>query len=85
MNLKRMLRMSSIASGIGVAGIFGATIATANAAPTPCGAQTCPPGSQSAGPTVKLGHHQRKEVAKQAEKQAKGKQEVAPASTSHTH
>jgi hypothetical protein len=81
MNLKRILRMSSIASGVGVAGVFGATIAAANAAPTPCTAQTCAPRSQAAGPTVKLDHHERKEVAKQA----KGKQAVTPASTTHTH
>ena len=35
MNLKRMLRVSSIAAGVGVAGVFGTTIAAASAAPVP--------------------------------------------------
>jgi hypothetical protein len=60
MNLKRMLRVSSISAGVGVAGIFGTTIATA--APAPCTAQACAPDSQSAGSTAQLGYHQRKEV-----------------------
>jgi hypothetical protein len=34
---------------------------------------------------VKLDHHQRKEAGKQAEKQTKGKQQVTPATTRHTH
>jgi hypothetical protein len=81
MNVKHMLRVSLIAAGISVAGLFGTGIATANAAPATCStAQQC-----AAGPTVKLNHHQRKEVGKQAEKQAKGKQEVTPASTRHVH
>jgi hypothetical protein len=64
MNLKRILRVSSLSAGVGVAGIFGTTIATANAAPVMCTAQACAPGSQSAGPTAQLNHHQRKEVGK---------------------
>jgi hypothetical protein len=64
MNLKRMLRVSSLSAGVGVAGIFGTTIATANAAPAMCAAQACASGSQSAGPTVQLDRHQRKEVGK---------------------
>lgn len=82
MNLKYMLCASSIAAGIGVAGLFGAGIATANAAPDTCGAsaQQCASGS-----TVKLDHHQRKEVGKQAKKESKGKQEVTPASSGHVH
>jgi hypothetical protein len=35
MNLKRMLRVSSIAAGVGVAGVFGTTIAAGSAAPVP--------------------------------------------------
>lgn len=35
MNLKRMLRVSSIAAGVGVAGVFGTTIAVSSAAPVP--------------------------------------------------
>jgi hypothetical protein len=81
MNLKRALCASSIAAGVGVAGLFGTAIATANAAPA-----TCSSSAQcAAGPSVKLDHHQRKEVGKQAKKEAKGKQEVTPASASHLH
>jgi hypothetical protein len=82
MNLTRALCASSIAAGIGIAGLFGTTIATANAAPATCGGsgQQC-----AASSTVKLDHHQRKEVGKQAKKEAKGKQEVTPASASHVH
>jgi hypothetical protein len=61
MNLKRMLRVSSLSAGVGVAGIFGTTIATANAAPAMCTAQASAPGSQLAGSAVRLDHHQRKE------------------------
>jgi hypothetical protein len=76
MNLKRTLCASSIAAGVGFAGLFGTAIATANAAPSTCSsAQEC-----GAGPTVKLDNHQRKEVGKQAKKDAKGKQQVTPQS-----
>lgn len=61
MNLKRMLRVSSLSAGVGVAGIFGTTIATANAAPAMCAAQASASGSQLASPTARLDHHQRKE------------------------
>jgi hypothetical protein len=82
MNLKCTLCASSIAAGIAVAGLFGTGIAMANAVPGTCGAsaQQCASGS-----TVKLDHHQRKEVGKQAKKDAKGKQEVTPASSGHVH
>jgi hypothetical protein len=82
MDLKRTLCASAIAAGIGVAGLFGTGIAAANAAPAECtgSAQQC-----GAGPTVKLDHHQRKEVGKQAKKDAKGKQEVTRATTGHRH
>jgi hypothetical protein len=54
----------------------------ANAAPVPISSSV----QQGAdGPTVKLDHHQRKEVGKQARKDAKGKQQVTPASTRHAH
>jgi hypothetical protein len=33
MNLKRMLRVSSIAAGVGVSGVFGTTIAASSVAP----------------------------------------------------
>jgi hypothetical protein len=35
MNLKRMLRVSSIAAGVGVAGVFGTTIAATGSHPAP--------------------------------------------------
>jgi hypothetical protein len=82
MNIKRTLCASSIAAGIGVAGLLGTGIAVANAAPVPISSSV----QQGAdGPTVKLDHHQRKEVGKQARKDAKGKQQVTPASTRHAH
>jgi hypothetical protein len=59
MNLKRMLRVSSLFAGVGVAGIFGTTIA--NAAPAMCTAQASAPGSQLAGPAVRLDHHQQQD------------------------
>jgi hypothetical protein len=82
MDLNRTPCASAIAAGIGVAGLFGTGIAAANAAPAACSgsAQQC-----EAGPTVKLSHHQRKEVGKQAKKEAKGRQEVTPATTGHFH
>jgi hypothetical protein len=82
MNLKRALCASSIAAGIGVAGLLGSGIAMANAAPAPFSSSK---QQDAAGPTVKLDHHQRKEVGKQAKKEAKGKQEVTPASAGHVH
>jgi hypothetical protein len=82
MNLKHALCASSIAAGIGLAGLLGTGIATANAAPATFSSST---QQGTAGPTVKLDHHQRKEVGKQAKKQAKGKQEITPASTRHAH
>jgi hypothetical protein len=82
MNWKYTVCASSIAAGIGVAGLFSAGIATANVAPGTCSAsvQQC-----AFGPTVKLDHHQRKEISKQAKKAAKGKQVVTPASSGHVH
>jgi hypothetical protein len=84
MNIKRTLCASSIAAGIGMAGLLGTGIAVANAAPAP--APLSGSVQQGAdGPTVKLDHHQRKEVGKQARKDAKGKQQITPASTRHAH
>jgi hypothetical protein len=73
MNLKRVLGMSSIAAGIGMAGIFGAT-ATANAAPATCTAspQTCSIISQAPGAGANLTHHQQKELDKIAKKAQQG-------------
>jgi hypothetical protein len=82
MNIKRTLCASSIAAGIGVAGLLGTGIAVANAGPVPI-SRSVQQGAD--GPTVKLDHHQRKEVGKQARKDAKGKQQVTPASTRHVH
>lgn len=82
MNLTRTLCASLIAAGIGVAGLLGTGIATANAAPATFSSSA---QQGAAGPSVKLDHHQRKEVGKQAKKQARGEQEVTPASTGHFH
>jgi hypothetical protein len=64
MNLNRMLRVSSIAAGVGVAGVFGTTIAAASSVPGPRTAQACAPGSRSAGPPAKRDRRQRKAVGK---------------------
>jgi hypothetical protein len=82
MNLTRTLCASTIAAGIGLAGLLGTGIATATAAPTTFSSTT---QQGAGGGTVKLDHHQRKEVGKQAKKQAKGKQEITPASSGHLH
>lgn len=82
MNLKPALCASLIAAGLGAAGLLGTGIAAANATPAPFSSSV---QQDAAGPTVKLDHHQRKEVGKQAKKQAKGKQQITPASTRHTH
>ena len=73
MNLKRMLCASTLATSVGLAGLLGTGIATANAAPDPK-----PP----APATVKLDHHQRKEVLKQENKQLKHPQQITPAASS---
>jgi hypothetical protein len=74
MNLKRMLRVSSLAAGISVAGVFGTTVATANAAPAACTSspQACSIISKASGSGVNLSHHQQKEVDKLAKKAAQG-------------
>lgn len=69
-----MLCASSIAAGVGLAGLVSGGIATANAAPAPGispvatskGAPVPAPG-----PSVKLDHHDRKKVVKQDKKQLK--------------
>jgi hypothetical protein len=70
MNLKRILRVSSMAAGIGFAGVFGTTVATANAAPAACtsSSQACSIISKASGAGVNLDHHQRKEVDKLVKK-----------------
>ena len=72
MNLKRMLCASSLATGVGLAGLLGTGIATAKAAPDPK-----PPTPA----TVKL-DHQRKEVLKQENKQLKHPQQISQAAAS---
>jgi hypothetical protein len=84
MNIKQTLCASSIAAGIGLTGLLGTGIAVASAAPAPAPLSSSAQ-QDAAGPTVKLDHHQRKEVGKQARKGAKGKQQITPASTRHTH
>lgn len=72
MKLTRILCASSVATGIGLAGLLGAGLATANAAPAPGGAAGhAGPGVQQVGDKIKPTHHQKKEIGKQAEKQAK--------------
>jgi hypothetical protein len=74
MHLKRILRVSSIAVGIGVAGAFGITVAAANAASAACTSSpdACSIISKASGAGVNLDHHQRKEVDKLVKKAAKG-------------
>ena len=72
MNLKHALGLSSIAAGIGVAGVFGTT--AANAAPAACTAspQACSIISQAPGAGANLTHHQQKELDKIAKKATQG-------------
>ena len=74
MNLKRILRVSSLAVGIGVAGAFGITAADANAAPGACTGtpQACSIISKASGAGVNLNHHERKQVDKLVKKMTKG-------------
>ncbi|OBI48064.1 hypothetical protein A5707_18295 [Mycobacterium kyorinense] len=74
MDAKRILCASAIATGVGVAGLFGSGIAMANAAPAP----GISPVATSKGapapapnPSIKLDHHDRKKVVKQDKKQLK--------------
>ncbi len=72
MNAKSLLRVSLLALGIGLAGFFGVGMATANAAPA--ASATSPhstPDVHSASSKIKPTHHQKKEIGKSAEKQAK--------------
>jgi hypothetical protein len=73
MNLRRALYVCSIAAGVGVAGLFGTGIATANAAPTPGNTPfaTSKEPTPQPGTDVKLDHHDRKKVAKQEKKELK--------------
>jgi hypothetical protein len=74
MNLTRVLRVSSVAAGIAVAGVFGITAATANAAPAQCTAspQACSIISQAPDADVNLTHHQQKQLDKLVEKAQQG-------------
>jgi hypothetical protein len=72
MNAKRVLRGSLLPLGVGLAGFFGAGMATANAAPA--ASATSPhstPDVHSASSKIKPTHHQKRQVGKSAEKQAK--------------
>jgi hypothetical protein len=66
MNFKHVL----IAGGIGLAGLFGTTDATANAAPAGCTSspQTCSIVSKANGSGVNLTHHQQKQLDKLVKK-----------------
>jgi hypothetical protein len=72
-NLKRTLCASSIAASIGVAGLFGTGIATANAAPMPGNTPfaTSKEPTPEPGTDIKLDHHDRKKVAKKEKKELK--------------
>jgi Flp pilus assembly protein CpaB len=67
MSLKRITYASLLATSVGAAGLLSIGMATANAAPAT--ATT----SQHAAPTEKIKptHHQKKEIGKEAGKQAK--------------
>jgi Flp pilus assembly protein CpaB len=67
MKLSRILCASAIAAGVAFAGALGAGIATANAAPAPATPTVKPVSNDKIKPT----QHQKKEIGKQAEKQAK--------------
>lgn len=72
--------MSLIAAGIGVAGVFGTTAATANAAPATCTSspQTCSIISKASGSDVNLTHHQQKQLDKLVKK-SQAQQTARPA------
>lgn len=78
MDVKRMLCAGSIAAGVGLAGIVGA--ATANAAPTPSNSGS----GQQGGTSVKLDHHDRKEVLKQDKKELKHHPAQVTPTTGHS-
>jgi Flp pilus assembly protein CpaB len=67
MSLKRIVCTSLLATGVGTAGLLSIGIATANAAPATAAT------SQHAAPTEKIKptNHQKKEIGKEAGKQAK--------------
>lgn len=74
MDSKRILCASSIAAGIGLAGLFGSGIATANAAPAPGNSPIATSKGAPApapNPSIKLDHHDRKKVLKQDKKELK--------------
>ncbi len=74
MSVKRMVYTSSVAAGIGLAGLLGTGIATANAAPTPGNtpfATSKGTPTPQAGTDIKLDHHDRKKVLKQDKKELK--------------
>jgi hypothetical protein len=70
MNIKRMLCVSSLATGVGIAGLLGIGIASANAA-TAATTDSQHGTVQLASQKIKPTHHQKNEIGKQAKKQAK--------------
>jgi Flp pilus assembly protein CpaB len=77
MNIKRMVYTTAIAAAVGLAGVLSTGIATANAAPVvSTGTHATTLTAQQHGPTVKLTHHQRKELLKQDKKELKKPQQV---------
>ncbi len=70
MNIKRVLCVSSLVTGVGLAGLLGTGIAGANAAIAPT--TNSQHGTvQLTGQKIKPTHHQKNDIGKQAKKQAK--------------
>lgn len=82
MNVKRACYTSAAAVGIGLAGLLGTGLATANAAPgnAPIATEKAAP-VQPGSNDIKLDHHDRHKVLKQDKKELKHhKAEVTPTS-----
>lgn len=69
MNAKRVVCASSIAAAIGLSGLFGAGMATANAAPA--GYQTGQSVYSQSGPDIRLDHHDRKKALRREKHELK--------------
>ena len=81
MNVRRMPCSSSLAAGVGLAGLLGTGIATASAAPAPCTTSSSP--AWAPAPTVKLDHHDRIAAVKPDNRVLKRSQQVTSATSSH--
>ncbi|KAA8960252.1 hypothetical protein [Mycobacterium sp.] len=76
MNIKRMVYTTAVAAAVGLAGVLSTGVATANAAPVVSTGTPATTLTAQRGPTVKLTHHQRKELLKHDKKELKKPQEV---------